>query len=177
MSGHNKWSKIKHKKAVEDAKKSKVFGKLSKLITMEAKQADGDLDSPGLKLAIERAKAENMPNDNIERAIKRATESGAGDVEALVYEAYLLGGGAIIIQILTDNRNRTASEIKHLLSKHNITLAEPGAALWAFEEKGGAYTPKTEVYVGKEEFLKNEKIVEALLDHDDVGEVYKNYTL
>ena len=107
MSGHNKYSKIKHIKAKKDAQKSKNFGKLVRLITVEAKAAHGNLSSPGLAAAIEKAKAENMPNDTIDRAVKKATTDNSADMETIIYESYGPGGVAILIDALTDNRNRT----------------------------------------------------------------------
>jgi YebC/PmpR family DNA-binding regulatory protein len=177
MSGHNKWSKIKHKKASTDAKKSKEFSKLSKLITMEAKAANGNLDSPGLKLAIEKAKKANMPNDNIDRAVKKATEADGADLIPILYEAYGPGGAAILIETLTDSRNRTAGEIKHLLSTHGTSLAEPGAAAWAFEKKESEFVAKVEVPLKENDKEKTQSLVEKLLDHDDVQNVFINTSL
>ena len=122
MSGHNKWSKIKRQKEKTDGQKSKMFGKLVKLITTEAKKAGGNLQSPGLKNAIEKAKAANVPNDNIGRAVKKSSEGGVA-MESITYEAYGPGGCGIIIDVLTDNRNKAAQEIKHILSNHGIALA------------------------------------------------------
>src|SRR5690606_35861810 len=135
MAGHNKWSKIKNKKAVTDAAKSKIFSKMAKLISTASKEARGDTSSPVLRAAIEKAREYNMPSDNIERAIKKGTGAGAENFESITYEAYGPGGCAIVIETLTDNRNRTAAEVKHLLSKHGIALAGIGAATWAFEKK------------------------------------------
>ena len=128
MSGHNKWSKIKHQKAASDATKSKVFGKLVRFITVEAKKANGDTNAPGLRVALEKARAANMPLDTVERAIAKATSDASASMERVVYEAYGPGGVAVVIDALTDNRNRTAAELKHLLSKHGVALAAPGSA-------------------------------------------------
>ena len=135
MAGHNKWSKIKHKKAATDAEKSKVFGKLARFIAVEAKKAGGDKNAPGLRVAIEKARKENMPSENIERAVQKGTRGAGAVPESVVYEAYGPGGVALIIEGLTDNKNRTSQEIKHLLMEHGATLAEPGSASWAFEKK------------------------------------------
>jgi transcriptional/translational regulatory protein YebC/TACO1 len=108
MSGHNKWSKIKHKKGAEDAKRSKIFSRLSKMITNESKKANGDVSSPGLATAIESAKKENMPKDTIERAVKKGTDNDTASMDSVTYEAYGPGGCAIIIEGLTDNKNRSA---------------------------------------------------------------------
>lgn len=173
MSGHNKWSKIKHKKASTDAKKSKEFTRLSRLITVEAKKSGG-LDLPGLKVAIEKARKVNMPNDNIERAIKKATEAGGTNMEATLYETYGPGGTAILIEALTDNKNRTAGEIKHLLSKEGLELGKPGSALWAFEKTNDGFTAKIQASLTEEESERLEKILEALDEQDDVQEIYTN---
>src|SRR3989344_606369 len=118
MSGHNKWSKIKNKKAVTDAYKAKVFSKLVRFITVESKKAKGDVNSPRLRTAIEKAKVENVPSDNIERAVKKGAGADAGEMEQITYEAYGPGGCALIIEALTDNRNKAAQEIKHILTKN-----------------------------------------------------------
>ena len=114
MSGHNKWSQIKHKKGITDAKKSKMFSKLVRFISVEAKLSGGK-DSPGLRTAIEKAKKVNMPSENIERAIKKASDSSA-QMDSITYETYGPGGVGIIIETLTDSRNRTAQDIKHILN-------------------------------------------------------------
>src|SRR5690606_5346326 len=132
---HNKWSKVKHKKAAADATKSKVFSKLVRLIQVEARRSGGNMSDPGLVAAIERAKRENMPKENIERAVEKGAGGDTATLERITYEAYGPGGAAILIDTLTDNRNRTAAEIKHLLTTLGITLATPGAAQWAFERE------------------------------------------
>ena len=137
MSGHSKWSKIKHKKADTDAKRSKVFSKHSALIALAARDG-GDLDmNPKLKTEVERAKAVNMPLVNIERAIKRGSGGGEGkNLEELLIETYGPGGKAVIITAITDNKNRTLPEIKLILKKNDSSLASPGSVKWMFEEKG-----------------------------------------
>lgn len=175
MSGHNKWSKIKNKKAVTDAYKAKVFSKLVRFITVESKKSKGNIDSPNLRAAIDKAKAENVPNDNIERAIKKGVGSEAGEMEQITYEAYGPGGCALIIEALTDNRNKAAQEIKHILTKNGFELAIPGSATWAFEKLPlGGWTPKTTIPIGDEDGDKLEKIIEELEDNDEVQEVYTN---
>ncbi len=173
MAGHNKWSKIKHKKAVTDAQKSKVFSKLVKLIQNESKACGGDTSSPGLKTAIEKARKANMPSDNIERAIKKGTSTDIV-MEPVVYEAYGPGGVAIVITALTDNRNRTAPEIRHILSKNGLSLAETGSASWAFENKGGEYTPNNMTEISDDDADKLRKVIDELEENDDVQEVYTN---
>jgi len=175
MSGHNKWSKIKHKKAATDAQKSKIFSKHASLITIESRNASGDITSPGLKSAIERAKKDSMPQVNIERAIKKGAGKDAGEMEALTYEAYGPGGTALIIDTITDNRNRTAAEIKHLLSTLGLSIAEPGAASWAFEKNTSMeWEAKTTVPINKEDGEKLESLIESIEEHDDVQGVCTN---
>src|SRR3990167_4007457 len=118
MSGHSKWSQIKRQKSVTDAAKSRTFSRFARLITLESKKANGVLSAPSLAVVISRAKAANMPKENIERAIAKGTSKDSGDLEQTVYETYGPGGVAIIVDALTDNKNRTTQEIKHLLSKN-----------------------------------------------------------
>lgn len=173
MAGHNKWSKIKHKKAVTDGQKSKIFSKLVRFITVEAKKANGDVNSPGLRLAIEKARKENMPNENIERAIKKATEPGAA-MESGMYEGYGPGGVGLIIETLTDNKNRAAQEIKHILSKNGGVLGAMGSVVWAFTKQDGEWVPTTTVELSDADIEKLSNLVDALEDNDDVQNVYTN---
>ena len=173
MSGHNKWSKIKHKKAATDAQKSKIFSKLVRYITVEAKKAKGDRNSPGLRMAVEKARDENMPADNIERAIQKASAS-AESLEAVVYEAYGTGGVALVIDGYTDNRNRTVQEIKFILSKNNSALAAQGAAMWAFAKGEQGLVPTTTVDLEDADLEKLGKLVDELEEQDDVNNVYTN---
>lgn len=174
MSGHNKWSKIKHKKAATDAKKSQVFSKLVKLITTESKKAEGNTDSPGLRFAIEKAKKENMPALNIERAIKKGMNDDVSSMEPVTYEAYGPGGVAIIIEGLTDSKNRTAAVIKHLLSEHGLELAAPGSATWAFTKTLNGWKPNETMKIGDDEKLKLELLKDDLEDNEDVQTLYTN---
>ena len=138
MSGHSKWAQIKHKKAATDAKKSKNFSKLSAAITVAAREKGGDPDkNPKLRLAIEKARSFNMPAANIERAIQRGAGAAEGtQLEELLFEAYGPNGHPIIITAITDNRNRTLAEIKHILSKYDGKLGASGSVLWLFNQKG-----------------------------------------
>ncbi len=173
MSGHSKWSKIKHQKAVTDVKKSKIFTKLVRNISVEAKKAKGDRNAPGLRLAIEKARQANMPGDNVERAIDKA--SASAEMERILYEAYGPGGVAILIDTLTDSRNRTNQEIKHLLAKHGGSAAGPGAASWAFAKNAdGVYEPTSTVDLSDEELSSLALLVEALEEYDDVQDVFTN---
>src|ERR671932_1570337 len=139
MAGHSKWAGIKHKKAIVDARRGKLFTKLARAITVAAKEGGGDADAnPALALAVQKAKDASMPKDNIERAIAKGTGEGA-DAEALetvVYEGYGPRGVAIMVEALTDNRNRTGSEVRHIFGKHGGNLGEPGSVAWVFEKKG-----------------------------------------
>lgn len=138
MSGHSKWSSIKHKKAARDAKRGKVFTKLIKEITIAARLGGGDINAnPRLRTAIATAKAQSMPNDNIDRALKKGTgELGGGQLEQVAYEGYGPGGVALILDVLTDNRNRTVSEIRFILSRHGGNLGESGCVAWMFRKRG-----------------------------------------
>ena len=174
MSGHNKYSKIKHVKAKNDAQKSKVFGKLVRLITVEAKRAGGNMSSPGLATAIEKARSENMPNDTVERAIKKAVQDNSNNMESIVYESYGPGGVAILIEALTENKNRASQEVKHILSKHGFELASPGSASWAFQKKGGSWLPTTTIPLEDSDIEFLTKLVEDLEENEEVQEVFTN---
>lgn len=138
MSGHSKWSTIKRKKAALDAKRGAAFTRVSKDITLAARENGGDIEmNPSLRLAVQKAKAVNMPKNNIEKAIKKGTGDLPGvKFEDYVYEGYGPGGVAILISVLTDNKNRTVPEIRHLMSKNGGSLGEPGCVNWMFEKKG-----------------------------------------
>lgn len=174
MSGHNKWSKIKRQKGASDAARSDVWGKMAKRIAVESKLAKGDMNSPALRSMIERARKQNMPKENIERAITKGISAGAASLEHIVYETYGPGGAAIIIQTVTDSRNRTAQDIKHLLSKNGLALAAPGSALWAFEKTAEGFEPKTTVPLSEAYNEALMKIMGAIDEHDDVEEVFTN---
>jgi YebC/PmpR family DNA-binding regulatory protein len=144
MSGHSKWSTIKRKKGAADAKRGQVFTKMAKMITAVAKQGGGDPETNfKLRLAIDKAKSVNMPADNIKRAVKRGTGelTDGMQIEEMVYEAYGPGGVALMIEVVTDNKNRTLSEIKHILSENNGRLGEAGSVKWMFESKGVVRMP------------------------------------
>ncbi|MFA6410035.1 MAG: YebC/PmpR family DNA-binding transcriptional regulator [Candidatus Buchananbacteria bacterium] len=138
MSGHSKWATTKRQKGAADAKRGVIFTKLGKAITVAAKLGGGDPNSNfRLRLAIDLAKASNLPKDNIERAIKRGTgELGGGIIEQIAYEGFGPAGTAFIIEALTDNRNRSSSSVKHILSKYGGSLGVPGSVGWLFEQKG-----------------------------------------
>ncbi|MCX8028174.1 MAG: YebC/PmpR family DNA-binding transcriptional regulator [Thermodesulfovibrionales bacterium] len=147
MAGHSKWAQIKHKKAHTDAKKGKIFTKIVKEISVAARLGGGDPDgNPRLRTAIEKAKEVNMPSDNIKKAIMKGTGELPGMVyEEITYEGYGPGGVAIIIDVLTDNKNRTLPEIRHILSKNGGSLGETGCVSWNFEKKGYILVEKSKI--------------------------------
>ncbi|MGH2986911.1 MAG: YebC/PmpR family DNA-binding transcriptional regulator, partial [Solirubrobacterales bacterium] len=139
MSGHSKWASIKHKKAATDARRGQLFTKLARAITVAAREGGPDPDANyTLAAAVEKAKSYSMPKDNIQRAIDRATGAGGAEaqIERVVYEGYGPGGAAIMVEALTDNRNRTGSEVRHAFDKHGGSLGEPGSVAWQFSNKG-----------------------------------------
>ncbi|MCY7361730.1 MAG: YebC/PmpR family DNA-binding transcriptional regulator [Ignavibacteria bacterium] len=172
MSGHSKWATIKRKKAATDSARGKVFTKIIKEITISARDGGGDPDAnPRLRLAISTAKGNNMPQDNITRAIKKGTGELEGvKYEELTYEAYAPNGIAMIIESVTDNKNRTVAELRHSISKANGNLGESGSVIWMFERKGVVYVEKDNV--------KEDDLMEIILDAgaDDLkteGEYYE----
>jgi transcriptional/translational regulatory protein YebC/TACO1 len=152
-----------------------MFSRYARLITLESKRVGGSVSDPSLAAAIARAKAANMPKDNIDRAVAKGISKDSENLEQIVYEAYGQGGVAILVDALTDNKNRTTQEIKHLLVLQSIELAAPGAASWAFTKKGGTYVPHEpliEVVGADEERLG--AVLEALDEHGDVQRVFTN---
>lgn len=159
MSGHNKWSSIKHKKGAADAKRGRIFTKLIKEISIAAREGGGDPDgNPRLRTAILTAKANSMPRDNIERAVKKGTgdADGGAQVEELTYEGYGPGGVAVLVEVVTDNKNRTIADIRHIFSKNNGNLGESGCVSWMFNRRG------TITITG--EGLTEDTLMEAVLD-------------
>jgi YebC/PmpR family DNA-binding regulatory protein len=139
MSGHSKWSSIKHRKAAADAKRGQQFTKLARAISVAAREGGGDPDAnPTLATAVQKARDASMPKDNIQRAINRGTGAGADAtaIERVVFEGYGPGGAAILVEALTDNRNRTSAEVRHAFTKHGGSLGEPGSVAWIFEKRG-----------------------------------------
>lgn len=174
MAGHNKWTQIKRQKGANDAAKSAIWGKLSRRITIEAKKAGGETNSPSLRSIIEKAKTTNMPKDAIERAIVKGATADSASLDQITYEAYGPGGAAVIIETLTDNKNRTLQELKAIFAKHNIALAAPGAASWAFEKTLEGYVPITTVPLSTEDDAALMKVMELIDALDDVEDVYTN---
>ena len=237
MSGHSKWAGIKHKKAIVDARRGKLFTKLARAITVAAREGGGDPDTnPGLGLAVQKARDASMPKDNIERAIAKGTGEGsdADALQSVLYEGYGPGGVALLVEALTDNRNRTGSDIRHAFAKHGGNLGEPGSVAYLFDKRGvvvvdaerygeddllpaieaGALDvavdddvfeivtepqdlaavraaleaarvelesaevsqhPKTRVPIDEETATRLMRLVDALEENDDVGEVHANF--
>lgn len=176
MAGHSKWANIRHKKAKEDAKRSKIFTKHIKEITVAAREGGGDVEgNPRLSLAIENAKADNVPKDNIERAIKRGTgeDTGGASYEETTFEGYGPGGIAYFIEVTTDNNNRTVSDIRHIFSKHGGNMGTNGSVGYMFEQKGMIQVPSEDV--DGEEFML-ESIDAGATDVDTDDEMFVVYT-
>lgn len=172
MSGHNKWSKIKHKKAATDAVKSKVFSKHAAIIAMEVRKAGGDANSAGVLAVVERAKKDSMPKENIERAIAKGSGASGAALEEVIFEAFGPGGVGMIITAVTDNNNRTAPEIKHIFTKAGYQLGAPGSAMWAFTKTSEGYVPTNPLDISDEDGEKLSTLIETLEDNDDVQEVF-----
>jgi YebC/PmpR family DNA-binding regulatory protein len=183
MAGHSKWAGIKHKKAIVDARRGKLFTKLARAITVAAKEGGGDIEgNPALALAVQKARDASMPKDNIERAIGKGTGEGADAdaLEGVMYEGYGPGGVAILVEALTDNRNRTGSEIRHLFNKHGGNLGEPGSVAYLFDKKGVVVVDGTRyteddlmpaVDAGAEDIAMDDDMFEVLCDPSDLAAV------
>ena len=183
MAGHSKWAGIKHKKAIIDARRGKLFTKLARAITVAAKEGGGDIEgNPALSLAVQKAKDASMPKDNIERAIAKGTGEGADAdaLEAVMYEGYGPGGVAILVEALTDNRNRTGSEIRHAFNKHGGNLGEPGSVAYLFDKKGVAVVDGERyseddlmpaVDAGAEDIVLDEDVFEVICEPSDLATV------
>lgn len=188
MSGHNKWSKIKNKKGSEDARRGKIFTKLNRIISVAVREGGDNPDyNPALKAAIDKAKAENMPNDNIERAIKKA--SGASDnlnFERVIYEGYAKDGVAVIVDCLTDNKNRTAPDIRHLFDKFGGNLGTAGSVMFMFNRKGLIEIEKDEskdfdefmleaLEYGAEDVSQDDDVYQVITSVDDFQSVVDSF--
>jgi len=188
MAGHSKWANIKHKKAANDKKRGKLWSKLIKEVTVAAKEGGGDVDTnPRLRLSVDKAKAGNVPNDTIDRAVKRgAGGEEEGDYDEIRYEGYGPGGIAIIVDCLTDNRNRTASEVRHAFTKHGGNLGTDGSVAYMFHKKGIlSYAPGADedaimeagLEVGADDVIGNEDgSVDVYCDPDDFSDVRQGLT-
>jgi YebC/PmpR family DNA-binding regulatory protein len=173
MAGHSKWAGIKHKKAIVDARRGKLFTKLARAITVAAKEGGGDVEgNPALGLAVQKAKDASMPKENIERAIAKGTGGGADAdaLEAVMYEGYGPGGVAILVEATTDNRNRTGSEIRHAFARHGGNLGEPGSVAYLFD-KQGVIVVDAERYTEDDLIAAIDAGAEDIAMDDDVFEV------
>jgi YebC/PmpR family DNA-binding regulatory protein len=185
MSGHSKWASIKHKKAIVDSKRGKLFTKLARAVTVAAKEGGGDIDgNPSLALAVQKARAASMPKDNIERAIATGTGAGAdaAALETILYEGYGPGGVALLIEAVTDNRNRTGADVRHALSKGNGSLGEPGSVAYNFDKKGviavdgeryGEDDLMVAIDAGAEDIALEDDIYEIVTEPSDLTAVRK----
>ena len=180
MAGHSKWAGIKHKQAIVDARRGKLFTKLARAITVAAKEGGGDPDgNPSLALAVQKARDASMPKDNIERAIAKGTGEGvdADQIETVLYEGYGPGGVALLIEALTDNRNRTGADVRHLLSKHGGNLGEPGSVSYLFDKRGvivvdaGRYDEDDlmpAIDAGAEDISRDDDVFEVITEPSDL---------
>ncbi len=172
MSGHNKWSQIKHQKAKTDGQKSKLFSKHASVIAMESRKAGGNLASPSLIAAIDRAKKDSMPKENIDRAVQKGSGADGAELTEVLYETYGPAGIAMLITAVTDNPNRTTPEIKHLLSRLGYQLGSGGSSAWAFRKEGVRYIPTNRMDISDEDGEKLAQLVEALEENDDVQDIF-----
>ena len=183
MAGHSKWAGIKHKKAIVDARRGKLFTKLARAITVAAKEGGGDPEgNPALALAVQKARDASMPKDNIERAIAKGTGEGADAdaLESVMYEGYGPGGVAVLVEALTDNRNRTGSEMRHIFNKNGGNLGEPGSVAYLFDKKGVAVVDGERyseddliaaIDAGAEDIAMDDDVFEILTDPADLARV------
>jgi YebC/PmpR family DNA-binding regulatory protein len=181
MSGHSKWHSIKHKKAVVDARRGQHFTKLARAISVAAREGGGDPEgNSGLALAIQKARDASMPKDNIERAIAKGSGEGADmdQIETVLYEGYGPGGVALLIEALTDNRNRTGAEVRHLLGKHGGNLGEPGSVSYLFDKRGVIVVDANRyseddlmpaIYAGAEDISLDEDVYEVITEPADLA--------
>lgn len=172
MSGHSKWSQIKHKKGVADQKRGALFSKLLNAVAIAARNEPNPQFNPSLRAAVERAKENKVPLENIERAVKKALENK--NLEELIIEAYGPDGAAILIEAITDSRNRTVSEIKKILNDHNAKFAEPGSVLWAFEKTADGWQAKFKQKISENAKEKIEILIAELENRGDVQKIIIN---
>ncbi|MBN1258254.1 YebC/PmpR family DNA-binding transcriptional regulator [Candidatus Peregrinibacteria bacterium] len=180
MSGHSKWHNIKEKKGATDAKRGKVFTRHAALIAIAAKSGGDPSMNPGLRFAIDNAKRDNVPNANIERAIKRGTGElkGEAQIEEITYEGYGPGGIAVIVECLTDNKNRTFTNLRILFDKRGGNIGGTGSVAWMFERQGTSYVPKYPVNIEDAETAKKVLgFVDALEEDEDVSNVTSNFDI
>ncbi len=172
MAGHSKWAQIKRQKGASDAKRAQVFGKMARMISAQVKVAKGDRDAIAVKSLIEKARSLDMPLDTIERAISKATETK--DLESITYEAYGPGGVGIIIQALTDSRNRAAQDIRHILDKNGCSLGAIGSVMWGFQKENGELIPTITIPLSESDTELLSEVVDELEALDDVSQIITN---
>ncbi len=175
MAGHNKWSKIKHKKAITDAVKSKTFSKYSRLIQMAVKNAGGDINSSSVQTVLEAAKKENVPKDVIERAIKKASGAEAENLQEVLYEGYSPNNIGILVKAVTDNTNRTLTDVKTVFTKNGGVFASSGAVSWAFElteDRNWKIKEDMENLINSDEMEKLDDFISLLEEIDEVTDIY-----
>src|SRR4051812_32838669 len=183
MAGHSKWAGIKHKKAIVDARRGKLFTKLARAVTVAAREGGGDIEgNPALALAVQKAKDASMPKDNIERAIAKGTgeDKDAEAFEAVLYEGYGPGGVAMLVEAVTDNRNRTGSDVRHMFTKHGGNLGEPGSVAYLFDKKGLIVVDAQRyseddllpaIEAGAEDISVDDDVFEVITDPSDLSQV------
>jgi len=167
MSGHNKWTQIKRQKEKTDGQKSKTYSKYARLLYIESRKSGGNMTFPSLVATIERAKKDNVPKDVIERAIRKGSDPSAENLESITYEA-------IVIEALTENKNKAAQEIKHILSEAGFSLASIGSATWAFSKSGIDWIPTSTIELSEKDMEDLQGLVEALENNDEVQNIYTN---
>lgn len=179
MAGHSKWAQVKHKKALSDAKRSQIFSKVAALISVAAREGGDPNQNPKLRDAIEKARSFNMPQENIERALGRGTGAIPGALlEEMYYGAYGPGGVAIIIKTITENKNRTLAELRHVFKDHGAKLTDLASVRWLFRQQGADFIPKNTVPIENPETRAQlEALFEALDEGNDVEEIYSNAEL
>lgn len=171
MSGHSKWSQIKHRKGIADQKKGQVFSKLANKITIAVKHGVDPANNYRLQSAIDEARAANVPKENIDRAIKRATEKDSANIEEIILQAMGPAGIAVVIEAITDNKNRTINEIRHILAEHEFKMVPEGSLSWAFEPN---WVPVSPIEPETEAKEKLDKLLLALGENEDVENVHTN---
>jgi len=177
MSGHNKWAQIKHKKALTDKKRSAEFGKLAQAITIAARDNPDPKTNLRLKGIIDKARSLNMPNENVERAIRRVSDRSAAALEEIIFEIIVPNNIACIVTAITDNRNRTLNELRTLAAGLNARVAESGSLLWMFKRTGTEFEPTYQIPLSPEHQIKLENILETIHEHPEVQDIFTNAEL
>ena len=172
MSGHNKWSKIKHKKQATDSSRSKEFAKMTSCIKIELQKSGGDANSPGVKAAVKKAKSINIPNINIEKALTNFSKKK--EQETLVYESFGPSGSVFVVVCESENKNKTAATIRHIFSKNRFPITQPNSVLWMFEKTTTSYKPKNQISLDEESLEVFNSLKSQLEEESCVKDVYTN---